>query len=245
MNNRILKAFAPLLLASLILQPTAAFALQGGPFDGGRNPGASAGGTYAGVLTGKNLIGMTQFGISNSAQATGRFVVFHEGILSYGLAEAIADPGNGRLAGMLIGLALLPGEDENPSVDDGNAFIDVAGRGSAEGAWTAEMKGFPIAITFEGKGEIATMANPVTVTTGVTVPNAVTITGGGTADGTNGPGGQGTEVQSVTATTDATIFSTTLRATTPFRIRGSRTSLTNYTAITNFDGTNTIAPTNP
>lgn len=240
MNNRILKAFAPLVLASLILQPTAAFALQGGPFDNGHNPGASAAGTYSGVLTGKNLIGMTQFGISNTTQATGRFVVFHEGIMSYGLAEAIADPGNGRLAGALIGLALLPGEDDNPAVDDGNAVIDVDGRGAAEGAWTAEMKGFPVAITFEGKGEIATMANPTTVTTGVTVPNGVTITGAGTAAGSGG-----SDVQSVTATTDATVFSTTLRATTPFEIRGSRTSLTNYTAITSFTGTDTVAPTNP
>jgi hypothetical protein len=235
-NNRTLKAFAPLVIASLLFHPTAAFALTGGPFDNGRSPGASAGGTYSGVITGKNLIGLTQFGISDSSESNGRFAVFHEGIMSYGVAESIADAANQRIAGTLLGVALLPDESGAPEASDTNSTQDITVRGSAEGAWTAEMKGFPIAITFEGEGEISTVANPATVTSsGV---DTVTVTGAGTANnnGDNDP-------QGVSDAVTATISTTTLRATTPFEIRGSRTSLTGYSAINSFDTIDSVVPT--
>jgi hypothetical protein len=240
-NNRTLKAFAPLVLAAMLLQTPAAFALQGGPFDGGHNPGASAAGTYVGIMTGKNLLGMCQFGVSNTVESDGRFTVFHEGVMSYGVCQGIADAGSQRIAGSLLGAAQLPGEGTaTTGVIVQTATQTLTTRGTAEGAWTAEMKGFPIAITFEGKGEISTSANPVTVTTGVTVADAVTVTGGGTADGVGA-----NDPQIVSSPTDATIFSTTLRATTPFEIRGSRSSLTGFTSINSFTSTTPLVPTNP
>lgn len=243
MNNRILKAFAPLVLASLLLQPTAVFALSGGPFDGGRAPGANAAGTYSGVMTGRNLIGMTQFGISATSESNGRFVLFHEGIMSYGVAQGFADPASQRIAGALMGVALLPNGEGNGTdgadAQEANTTQSITVRSSAEGAWTAEMKGFPIAITFEGKGQVSTVANPVTVTDG-TGAGTVTVTGGGTADGVGGE-----DPQIVQTDAAATVYSTTLRATTPFEIRGSRTSLTGYTTINSFTSIEPLVPTNP
>lgn len=243
MNNRILKAFAPLVLASMLLQTPAAYALSGGPFDNGQTPGASAGGTYSAVITGRNLTGLTQFGVSGSSESNGRFAVFHEGIMSYGVTSAIADPGSQRIAGMFLGIALLPngegGGSAGSEAQDGNATQAIVVRGSAEGAFTAEMKGFPVTITFEGEGEISTIANPVTVTDPVVGPN-VTVTSPGTADGQGGA-----DPQIVDASTPANISSTTLRATTPFEIRGSRTSLTGYTSINSFTGIEPGVPTVP
>jgi hypothetical protein len=54
-TNRTRKTLAPVLAASILLYSPAAFALTGGPFDNGYSPSATAGGTYAGVITGKNL----------------------------------------------------------------------------------------------------------------------------------------------------------------------------------------------
>ena len=242
MNNRILKAFAPLVLASLLIQTPAAFALQGGPFDGGHNPGASAAGTYVGIMTGKNLLGMCQFGISETTESDGRFTVFHEGIMSYGVCQGVADPSNQRIAASLLGLAALPGETGNSaSVTSQNAIQTFSARGSAEGFWTAEMKGFPVAITFEGKGEVATAANPSTVTTGTNGAGpTVTITAPGTADGVGG--GDPSIVQ---VDTTAEVFSTTLRATTPFEVRGSRTSLTGFSSLNSFSASAQTVPGNP
>ncbi|MEQ1861814.1 MAG: hypothetical protein ABMA13_17995 [Chthoniobacteraceae bacterium] len=245
MKNRTLKALAPLMLASMFAYTPAAFALTGGPFDNGRSLGETAGGTYSGVMTGKNLIGLLQFGISDSSESNGRFTVFHEGIMSYGACQAIADAANQRIAGALIGIALLPNGEGNgtsgSSVQDQNSTQIITARSSAEGAWTAEMQGYPIAITFEGKGEVTTVANPVTVTTGFTVAGGVTITGSGSADN----GDDNISPQIVQGTTDATVFSTTVRATTPFEIRGSRTSLTGYTSLNSFSSIEPLVPTNP
>lgn len=245
MKNRALKALAPLVLASIIFQPAAAFALTGGPFDNGRSQGATAAGTYSGVITGKNLIGQVMFGVSDNTESTGRFAVFHEGIMSYGVCEGIADAANQRIAGALLGVALLPNGEGNGTTAadgaDGNTTQTITVRTSAEGAFTAEMKGFPTAITFEGKGELSTVANPVTVTTGQTLTDAVTVTGSGVADN----GSDNTSPQIVSTTTDATVYSTTTRATTPFEIRGSRTSLVGFTAITSFTGVEPLVPTNP
>jgi hypothetical protein len=252
-KQRTLKALAPLVLASFLLNTTSAFALTGGPFDNGYTPGATAAGTYSGVITGKNLMGLVQFGISDSSESNGRFAVFHEGIMSYGVANCIADAANQRIAGALLGIALLPNGEGNGTAgadaNDANSTQTITVRSSAEGAFTAEMKGFPIAITFEGKGDLATVANPVTVVHGPGVDNngadlpsgSVTVTGGGTADNAS----DNTSPQIVSTTANATVYSTTLRATTPFEIRGSRTSLTNYTSINSFDNIQPLVPTNP
>ena len=236
MKDRSSKALAPILLASILFYSPAAFALHGGPFDNGQVSGATAAGTYAGVITGKNLIGTVQFGVSDISETNGRFVVFHEGILSYGVATGIADAQNQRIAGALLGVAALPGETTGGSATPGTTFQTITVRSSAEGAFTAEMKGFPTVITFEGKGELATVANPVTLST-ATTGNDVTVTGPGTADN-----GNTNDPQSTTGTATTTINGATMRASTPFEIRGSRTSLTQYAPLNSFASVPPIAP---
>ncbi|HET6410114.1 MAG TPA: hypothetical protein VFG14_19650 [Chthoniobacteraceae bacterium] len=236
MKDRTSKALAPILAASILLYTPSAFALRGGPYDNGQVSSATAGGTYAGVITGNNLIGMVQFGVSDNSEPDGRFTVFHEGILSYGMCQGVADPNNGQIAGALLGLAPLPGETTPSGGTSVNAIQTLTVRTSAEGMFTAEMEGYPVNITFEGDGELSTVANPVT-TTADAAGNDVIVTGGGTADnGTNnGP-------LSATAVTSTTVEGTTVRARTPFEIRGSRTSLTQYVSATTFTGTPLIDP---
>jgi hypothetical protein len=84
-------------------------------------------------------------------------------------------------------------------------------------------------------------AGPGVDANGNNVPSGtVTVTSPGTADGVGGG-----DPSIISATTGATIFSTTLRATTPFEIRGSRTSLSVYSALNSFDGIAPLVPTNP
>jgi len=238
-KDRTRKTLAPILAASILMYSPAAFALTGGPFDNGYSPNATAQGTYAGVITGKNLTGLVQFGVSDISESTGRFAVFHEGIMSYGVCNAIADPANQRIAGMLLGVAPLPGETTGASGQPGNPFQTITVRTSAEGAFTAEMQGFPVAITFEGKGEISTLANPVTVTD-VTPGDTVIITAPGTANN-----GNTNDPQTITGQATTVIQGTTLRATTPFEIRGSRTSLTSFAPFNAFSSIPPIVPGNP
>jgi hypothetical protein len=235
-KDRTRKAFAPILIASILLYTPSAFALRGGPFDNGQVSSASAAGTYAGVIKGNNLIGMVQFGVSDNAESDGRFTVFHEGILSYGACQGIADPNSGEIAGALLGIAPLPGENQGSTGSPTTPTQTLTVRTSAEGMFTAEMKGYPINITFEGDGELSTVANPVT-TTADAAGNDVIVTGGGTADNgfANGP-------LTATATTTTTVNGTTVRARTPFEIRGSRTSTLNFVAATAFTGTTPIDP---
>jgi len=217
----------------------AAFALTGGPFDNGYSPNATAQGTYAGVITGKNLSGLVQFGISDISESTGRFAIFHEGIMNYGICNGIADSRNQRIAGALMGVAALPGETTGGSAQIGTSFQTITVRSSAEGFFTAEMQGFPVSITFEGKGELSSVANPVTVTDatpGATV--VITAPGTGSNGGANDPQpnrGQATSV----------IQGTTLRGTTEFEIRGSRTSLTSFAPFNSFSSIPPIVPGNP
>jgi hypothetical protein len=236
-KDRTHKALAPILAASILLYSPAAFALRGGPFDNGQVSGMTAAGTYSAVITGNNLIGTMQFGVSDTTEPDGRFVVFHEGILSYGAAQAVADPHNGQIAGSLLGVAPLPGET-TPSSGGGtiNPTQTLTVRTSAEGAFTAEMKDYPLNITFEGDGELSTVANPVT-TTADAAGNSVIVTGGGTAD--NGTDNGPAQVNAVQTTT---VNGTTTRARTPFEIRGSRTSLSQYVSSTTFTGIPPIDP---
>jgi hypothetical protein len=188
------------------------------------------------VIKGNNLIGTLQFGISDSVEADGRFSVFHEGIISFGACRGIADPNSGEIAGTLVGIAPLPGETTGSTGTPAGATNALVVRTSAEGAFSGEMQGYPINITFEGDGEISTVANPVT-TTADAAGNDVIVTGGGTADNgsNNGP-------LTATATTTTTVNGTTVRARTPFEIRGSRTSLQPFTATTTFSGITLIDP---
>jgi hypothetical protein len=230
MQNRTAKAFAPILAASILFYSPAAFALTGGPFDNGYQTGATAAGTYAGVITGKNLIGLVQFGISDTAEDAGRFAVFHEGINSYGFMDGIVDPAAQRVAGVLLGVAALPGEDTGGSGSPGTPFQTITVRTSAEGAFTAEMQGFPVAITFEGKGELSTVANPITQTEDADGGTIIVTTGGQANDGETDPGNgdDGTNTQQASGSANVTILGTLSRETTEFEIRGSRTSIQSY-----------------
>jgi hypothetical protein len=186
------------------------------------------------VVTGKNLTGLVQFGVSDISEQTGRFAIFHEGIMSYGVCNGIADPANQRIAGALLGVAALPavgdfpGETTGASGSPGTSFQTITVRASAEGAFTAEMKGFPVAITFEGEGELSSLANPTTVTD-ATAGGIVIISAPGTADN-----GNTNDPQPNTGQAPSTISGTILRATTPFEIRGSRTSLTVFAPYNTF-----------
>ena len=88
----------------------------------------------------------------------------------------------------------------------------------------------------QAAGGMTVVSNPVT-TTADAAGNDVIVTGGGTADNgsNNGP-------LTATATQATTVQGTTVRARTPFEIRGSRTSLTQYTASTTFTGVPPIDP---
>lgn len=236
MKSRTLQFFAPVVLASLILQAPA-FALVGGPFDNGQAPGATASGTYSGVITGKNLVGIVQFGVSDStlqnattgatATPVGRFSVFHEGYLATGTCDAIADTSSQRIAGTLDGTVdTIETQELDQSTNipilasDVNFPDDTAFSGfTAQGAFTAEMKGYPVSITFEGEGKFASIANPTT-TTNIAEGGTISITSGGAADNDN----VANDPTITEANPDGRVLSTATRATTSFEIRGSRTS---------------------
>lgn|GEM_PF-4852671 len=237
MKSRTLQFFAPVVLASLILQAPAAFAISGGPFDNGHASGATASGSYSGVITGKNLVGIVQFGVSDATlqnattgatvSPVGRFSVFHEGYLATGTCDAIADASSQRIAGTLDGVVdtLETQELDNSTnipifAGDVNFPDDTAFSGfTAEGAFTAEMKGYPVSITFEGEGQFASIANPTT-TTNIADGGTVSLTSGGSADNDN----QANDPSITDAEAAARVLSTATRATTAFEIRGSRTS---------------------
>jgi hypothetical protein len=238
-KDRTRKVFAPIVAASIILYTPSAFALRGGPFENDRSSNESANGTYAGVLTGENLIGLTQFGIADNGEANGRFSIFHEGIMNYGVTEAIGDIGNRVIAGAFLGVAALPGETTGASGSPGSTGQAITVRSSAEGAFTARMENFPLNIQFSGDGQLSTEANPVTVTSPAS-GGTVVVHAPGTADN-----GGVLDPQSVNAVTSTTVESTTLRATTPFKIRGSRTSTVVFTPLNAFSAIPPIAPRTP
>ena len=83
-------------LMCLVLTTAECFALSGGP------PYPGAGnfvGQYAGVLTrmGSNSLGVFTLGVPNTGTATGRFIMFTNGVLFRGAIEGVADPNTRRL----------------------------------------------------------------------------------------------------------------------------------------------------
>lgn len=190
-------------LALVLMSPANSFALSGGPFGNGTPDGVSADGSYNGVLSGKNLTGMVSFGISKNQETNGRFSVFHKGILSYGTCSGVADVAARTIAGALMGVAALPGEATGASAAPASTVQTITVRGGAEGMFDAKMKGFPSQIIFEGTGKLSSIANPGSASTSI----QTTVAGG---------------VATTTTTTSSK------RATTSFRIRGSRTSNSQY-----------------
>lgn len=249
LSRRSLKV-APLILLGLILvqspvnQP--AQALVGGPFDDNQYPGADADGTYSGTITGNNLIGMVTFGVDGSQESNGRFSVFHEGFVHYGAASGFADLASRRVAGSLLGVAALPTETTGGSGTTQSSGQAITVRSSAEGAFIAQMKGYPQQITFEGEGRLSTTANTAVITTptanpdlnpGFTVLFDVFGSPQGSSDFSEG---EGSSVGQIAV--DGTPQQAILRTETPFKIRGSRTSRTTYTALNSYSS---IAPIDP
>jgi len=183
-----MKQIISLLLACAFVQ-NQCFALSGGPFDNNQGNGATADGSYVAVLSGTNMVGMMQFGVSASAPSDGRFVVFVEGRLASGVASGVADVSTKTIAG---------------AIGAGGFAASAAGALVGEGMFTAKMRGFPQRIFFQGKGTLY-------------IPDVNTETTVTTADLVN-------EETGVTISTTPQVT----RTVTKFRVRGSRTSRTNF-----------------
>jgi hypothetical protein len=128
-------------------------------------------------------------------------------------------------------------------------------RSALEGSFTAQMKGYPNQIKFEGSGRLATNANTAVVTTPPTAINAGIGFLGAVANQTPAftvtfpsPGAPGivsdaptpdnkTPGSGDTVSADAFPQRAILRTETPFKIRGSRTSRQVYTANFNYTAT--------
>jgi hypothetical protein len=236
------KKLAPILLFSLFLSQSPSQALVGGPFDNNQVPGGGADGTYSAVLTGRNLLGMAEFGIGSYSgfEGNGRFAVFHEGAVHYGVVSGTADLASKRVAAGLLGVAGLPSETTGSSANVGSgAGQALTVRSSAEGAFTAVIKGFPQQLLFEGDGAISTTANAAVTSTG-TVATTVTTIILPTAPQT---GNQGPQTTSTTTT--QTFASAVTRSETPFKVRGSRTSRTPYAALNSFAALAPLVPSSP
>ncbi|HEV7866279.1 MAG TPA: hypothetical protein VGO90_01255 [Chthoniobacteraceae bacterium] len=255
--SRRCRKVAPLILLGLLLDQTpvnqSAQALVGGPFDDNNFPGVNADGTYSATVSGKNLIGMVIFGVSASSEQNGRFSIFHEGFVHYGVAAGQADLGSRRLFGSFLGVAALGGNGNGGGIVEstgGSANVQNAGgitqtltvRSSVEGAWRAQIKGYPQSVVFEGEGRLSSASNnavmngsaggPVTFTTTISLPASAGTTFDEPASETDIP-------------LDGQVQLAQVRSETPFKIRGSRTSRTLFTALNNYASIPPIVPTNP
>jgi hypothetical protein len=262
-----LKKTAPLVLLGLILDHSpvhqSAQALVGGPFDDNNYTGVNADGTYSGTVSGHNLTGVVSFGVSSSQETNGRFSIFHEGFVHYGAATGIADLASRRIAGSLLGVAALGGSG---TAGGGINLVDTNGsssgsspgtatstgtltvRSGVEGSFTAQMKGYPQAIKFEGDGVLSSNANTAVVsratvspTTGVLDAFSVFFPVSGSPQTQNDSPAEDSNSDATggTTRTDVQAQRAILRTETPFKIRGSRTSRTVYTAINNYTAVTT------
>lgn len=243
--TRRMKKVAPLALLGLLMLDRSpvnqtAQALVGGPFDDNAFFGSSsADGTYSGTLSGPNLIGMVSFGVASSAEGNGRFAVFQNGFVNYGTAAGFADLAHRSITGSLLGVASLPGETTGGSGSPASSGQALTVRSGVEGAFRARMKGYPQQITFEGEGQLSSNAN-IAVVTSTNDPNVnpnvtIFLTDIPTSAGTNSePGGTIAD-----ATVDGGTQRSILRTSTPFKIRGSRTSRQVYSALNSYSS---IAP---
>ncbi|HEX8297447.1 MAG TPA: hypothetical protein VF593_14170 [Chthoniobacteraceae bacterium] len=247
--TRRMKKVAPLVLLSLLLDHSpvnqSAQALVGGPFDDNNFPGINADGTYSATLSGRNLIGLVQFGVSSSFEGNGRFSVFHEGFLHYGAATGIADLASRRIAGSLLGVASLITADASGTAGSATATgstQNLAVRTAAEGSFTAQMEGYPQAIKFEGEGRLSTTANTAVLVSSATGGSDFGIT-------IEVPGAPGTNTDNLGAAGDADLVTATqssiLRTETPFKVRGSRTSRTLFSPINSYTGIPPVSVTTP
>lgn len=242
------KKLAPILLFSLFLSQSPSRGIVGGPFDNNQVPGGGADGTYSAVLTGKNLVGMATFGVGSYTgfEGNGRFAVFHEGFVHYGVVSGTADLASKRVAAGLLGVAgLAGGPIAAAETTAGSANIGTGAgqaitiRSAMEGAFSAFISGYPQQLLFEGDGSLSSMANSAVVSSTATTTTTTTII----LPAAPQTGQQGSQTTSVTTTSD-TVPATT-RTVTPFKVRGSRTSRQAYTALNSFASLAPLVPSSP
>jgi hypothetical protein len=125
-------------------------------------------------------------------------------------------------------------------------------RSGLEGGFQARMKGYPQAITFEGDGRLSTNANSAVVTTPTTNTNATagyTVVFGSDGspqiqtDSTGAGNNANLAATGGNITVDSNPQRAILRSESPFKIRGSRTSRTAYSAINSYTATAPISLT--
>ncbi len=236
------KKLAPILLLGLFVSQSPSHAITGGPFDNNQVPGGGADGTYSAVLTGRNLIGMATFGIGSYTgfEGNGRFAVFHEGFVNYGAVSGNADLADKVVAAGLLGVAGLPGETTGGSANigtgAGQALTSAPRRKgpSSPRSTATRSKSFSRA-----RGALSSMANSAVVTTATTTNSTTIIILPANPQSNN----QDPLLNSVT-TTETTIPATT-RTETPFKVRGSRTSLQSFTALNSFASLPPLVPSSP
>ncbi|HEV7401599.1 MAG TPA: hypothetical protein VGO11_01685 [Chthoniobacteraceae bacterium] len=236
------KKLAPILLFSLLISQSPSGAITGGPFDNNQVPGGGADGTYSAVLTGRNLIGMATFGIGSYTgfEGNGRFAVFHEGFVHYGVVSGNADLANKRVTAGLLGVAGLPTETTGGSANIGTgAGQALTIRSAVEGAFEAIIKGYPQQVLFEGDGALSSMSNSAVTTTATTTNSTTTIILPAQ------PSNQQVGSTLTSVTTTETTSPATTRTETPFKVRGSRTSRQAFTALNSFASLPPLVPSSP
>jgi hypothetical protein len=200
-----------------IASVTPAFGWAGGPWGNDSPDQTSGAGTYQASISGTNLLGVVFFGVGTTTESAGRFAVFHEGSVHMGVVSAVVDVPSRSVNGVLLGIAALPGDTDSASVSiesDGSSVTqdqDLTLRTGAEGAFDANIKTqFPTLI-FGGDGLLTTIASPVVLTSTLDID-------------TDGDG------------VDDETINTFSRVSTPFQIRGSRTSINPPLFISSING---------
>ncbi len=117
-----------------------AFGLSGGPFSNDSPLSTGGSGTYQGIASGENLLGIAIFGFSENLGSTGRWVFFHQGVLSTGNLQSVVD---------------FPGRQ----------IVGIMGGATGNGAFEAHINSTKPIVTATGKGEFAHGGPPSTVST--------------------------------------------------------------------------------
>jgi hypothetical protein len=143
--------------ACLVVAVSPALGLTGGPFGNDSSLSIGGSGTYQGIASGENLLGIAAFGFSTSNGSTGRYVFFHEGVRSAGDLQAIVDLPGRQIVGIMGGDL-------------------VEGQTTASGAFEAHIDSTRPILTATGTGEFTSPARPQIDTT-KTITDTVTFSG--------------------------------------------------------------------
>jgi hypothetical protein len=80
-----------------------AFGLSGGPFSNDSPLSTGGSGTYQGIASGDNLLGIAAFGYSETTGSTGLYVFFHDGVQVTGDVQVVVDFPGRRIVGIMGG----------------------------------------------------------------------------------------------------------------------------------------------